>query len=52
MRHTLRNCRDFKHPVGNDRPFQPYHLPHHEEDLASPGSLSNKKGEGRSVPAH
>jgi hypothetical protein len=25
MRHTLRNCRDFKHSVGNGRPFQ--HLP-------------------------
>jgi hypothetical protein len=23
MRHTLRNCRDFKHFVGNGRPFQP-----------------------------
>jgi hypothetical protein len=23
MRHTLRNCRDFKHTVGNGRPFQP-----------------------------
>jgi hypothetical protein len=23
MRHTLRNCRDFKHSVGNGRPFQP-----------------------------
>jgi hypothetical protein len=23
MHHTLRNCRDFKHSVGNDRPFQP-----------------------------
>jgi hypothetical protein len=23
-----------------------YHLPHHEEDLASPGGLSNRKGEG------
>jgi hypothetical protein len=23
MRHTLRNCRDFKHSVGHDRPFQP-----------------------------
>jgi hypothetical protein len=23
MRHTLRNCRDFKHSMGNDRPFQP-----------------------------
>jgi hypothetical protein len=23
MRHTLWNCRDFKHSMGNDRPFQP-----------------------------
>jgi hypothetical protein len=23
MRHTLWNCRDFKHSVGNGRPFQP-----------------------------
>jgi hypothetical protein len=23
MHHTLRNCRDFKHSVRNDRPFQP-----------------------------
>jgi hypothetical protein len=23
MRHTLRNCRDFKHFIGNGRPFQP-----------------------------
>jgi hypothetical protein len=23
MSHTLRNCRDFKHSVGHDRPFQP-----------------------------
>jgi hypothetical protein len=23
MRHTLRNCRDFKHSMGNGRPFQP-----------------------------
>jgi hypothetical protein len=23
MRHALRNCRDFKHSVGNVRPFQP-----------------------------
>jgi hypothetical protein len=23
MRHTLRNCRDFKHSVGHSRPFQP-----------------------------
>jgi hypothetical protein len=23
-----------------------YHLPHHEEGMASPGDLSNRKGEG------
>jgi hypothetical protein len=23
MRHTLQNCRDFKHSIGNGRPFQP-----------------------------
>jgi hypothetical protein len=28
-----------------------YHLPHREEGLASPGSLSSKNGEGRSIPA-
>jgi hypothetical protein len=28
-----------------------YHLPHREEGLASPGSLSSKNGEGQSIPA-
>jgi hypothetical protein len=28
-----------------------YHLPHHEEGLASPSSLSNKKGRGWSIPS-
>jgi hypothetical protein len=28
-----------------------YHLPHHEEGLASPGGLSNRKGRGWSIPA-
>jgi hypothetical protein len=27
-----------------------YHLPHHEEGLASPDGLSNRKGEGWSIP--
>ena len=27
-----------------------YHLPHHEEGPTSPGSLSNQKGEGWSIP--
>ena len=29
-----------------------YHLPHHEEGPASPGSLNNHKGEGWSIPTH
>jgi hypothetical protein len=29
-----------------------YHFPHHEEGLASPGSLSNQKWEGWSIPTH
>jgi hypothetical protein len=27
-----------------------YRLPHHEEDLASLGNLSNRKGEGWGIP--
>jgi hypothetical protein len=27
-----------------------YHLPHHEEDPASPGSLNSQKGRGWSIP--
>jgi hypothetical protein len=27
-----------------------YHLPHHKEGLASLGGLSNRKGEGWSIP--
>jgi hypothetical protein len=45
MRHTLRNCRDFKHSVGHGRPFQPLPPPSPREGLASPSSLSSKKGE-------
>jgi hypothetical protein len=29
-----------------------YHLPHHEEGMASPGGLSNRKGEGWSILVH
>jgi hypothetical protein len=45
MRHTLQNCRDFKHSVGNGRPFQPLPPPHHEEDLENLDNLSRRKGE-------
>jgi hypothetical protein len=33
-------------PSGMAHHFSLYHLPHHEEGLASPSRLSNKKGEG------
>jgi hypothetical protein len=29
-----------------------YHLPHHEEGLASQGNLDNQKGRGWSIPTH
>jgi hypothetical protein len=45
MRHTLRNCRDFKHSVGNNRPFQPLPPPPLEEDPENLDSLNNRKGE-------
>jgi hypothetical protein len=51
--HTIRTCATPYGTVGisstslemADRSSL-YHLPHHEEGLASPGSLSNHKGEG------
>jgi hypothetical protein len=45
MCHTLRNCRDFKHSVGNSRPFQPLPPPHHKEDLENLDNPSSRKGE-------
>jgi hypothetical protein len=36
MRHTLRNYRDFKHSVGNDRPFQPLPPPPPRGELEEP----------------
>jgi hypothetical protein len=52
MRHTLWNCRDFKNFIGHDRPFQPLPPPRLEESLMSLGSLSYRKGERWSIPAH
>jgi hypothetical protein len=43
MRHTLRNCRDFKHSVGNGRPFQPLPPPRHKEDLENLDSPNNRR---------
>jgi hypothetical protein len=45
MRHTLWNYRDFKHSVGNDRPFQPLPPPPHEEDPENLDNLHSGKGE-------
>jgi hypothetical protein len=55
--HTIRTCATPYGTVGTsstpsdtaDRSSL-YHLSHHEEGPASPGSLSSKKGEGRSIP--
>jgi hypothetical protein len=41
MRHTIRNCRDFKHSVETADCSSLYHLPNYEGGLANPGSLSN-----------
>jgi hypothetical protein len=46
MCHTLQNCRDFKHSVGHDRPFQPLPPPRNEESLTNLSSLSNRKKGG------
>jgi hypothetical protein len=51
MRHTLQNCRDFKHSVGNGRPFQPLPPPHHEEDPENLDNLRSRRGRRWSVPA-
>jgi hypothetical protein len=51
MRHTLRNCRDFKHSVGMADRSSHYHLPRLEESLASLGRLSSRRGEGWGFPA-
>jgi hypothetical protein len=46
MRHTLRNCRTSSTPPDTADRSSLYHLPHHEEGLASPDSLNSKKGGG------
>jgi hypothetical protein len=39
-------------PLGMADRSSLYHLPHHKEGLVSPGSLSNQKGRGWSIPTH
>ncbi len=45
MRHTLRNCRDFKHSVGHGRPFQPLPPPPRGEDQRTTTALASGGGE-------
>jgi hypothetical protein len=46
MRHTLRNCRDFKHSVGNDRPFQPLPPPPPRGGPGEPWQPQQQEGGG------
>jgi hypothetical protein len=46
MRHTLRNCRDFKHSVGNGRPFQPLPPPPPRGGPGEPRQPQQQEGEG------
>jgi hypothetical protein len=45
MRHTLRNCRDFKHSVGNGRPFQPLPPPPPRGGPGEPRQPQQQEGE-------
>jgi hypothetical protein len=46
MRHTLRNCRDFKHSVGNGRPFQPLPPPPPQGGPGEPQQPQQQEGGG------
>jgi hypothetical protein len=46
MRHTLRNCRDFKHSIGNDRPFQPLPPPPPRGGPEEPRQPQQQEGGG------
>jgi hypothetical protein len=45
MRHTIRNCRDFKHSVGNGRPFQPLPPPPPRGGPGEPRQPQQQEGE-------
>jgi hypothetical protein len=49
MRHTLRNCRDFKYSVGNGRPFQPLPPPPPRGGPGEPQQPPQQKGGGGRV---
>jgi hypothetical protein len=46
MRHTLRNCRDFNHSVGNGRPFQPLPPPPPRGGAGEPRHPQHQEGGG------
>jgi hypothetical protein len=46
MRHTLRNCRDFKHSVRNGRPFQPLPPPPPQGGPGEPRQPQQQEGGG------
>jgi hypothetical protein len=46
MRHTLQNCRDFKHSVGNGRPFQPLPPPPPRVGPGEPRQPQQQEGGG------
>jgi hypothetical protein len=46
MCHTLRNCRDFKHSVGNGRPFQPLPPPPPRGGPGEPRQPQQQEGGG------
>jgi hypothetical protein len=51
MRHTLRNCRDFKHSVGHGRPFQPLPPPPPRGGPGEPRQpQQEEEGEGGAFP--
>jgi hypothetical protein len=51
MRHTLWNCRDFKHSMGNGRPFQPLPPPPPRGGPGEPRQPQQQEGRRRrSVP--
>jgi hypothetical protein len=45
MCHTLRNCRDFKHSIGNGRPFQPLPPPPPQGGPGEPRQPQQQEGE-------
>jgi hypothetical protein len=46
MRHTLQNCRDFKHSIGNGRPFQPLPPPPPRGGPGEPRQPQQQEGGG------